>query len=224
MVRYGQNFRGVKSFVATEYGCVGVIIYSDPWDDGYFKGDKYPKGPYRPDTGVQRGSIQYLSHYPGDPTTPGIASVPDLPDSKRISPDQATDMPRIPTTPLSYHDAAPILANLGGAGVAARLAGRATVHLSRRARTGEGPHAAQAELSVDDHLRRHRHGEGKRASRAVGRYRQPSRRVGVWSGRSEQRHGSATGSCTWRRRVAEDGMEAEAHHRVRQLGRGRRRL
>jgi N-acetylated-alpha-linked acidic dipeptidase len=115
IVRYGQNFRGVKPFVATEYGCVGVIIYSDPWDDGYFKGDKYPKGPYRPDTAVQRGSIQYLSRYPGDPTTPGIASVPDLPDSKRISPDQATDMPRIPTTPLSYADAAPILANLGGA-------------------------------------------------------------------------------------------------------------
>ncbi|HZD32854.1 MAG TPA: transferrin receptor-like dimerization domain-containing protein, partial [Candidatus Angelobacter sp.] len=73
-----------------------------------------PVGPYRPDTGVQRGSIQYLSRYPGDPTTPGIASVPDLPDSKRTPPDQATDMPRIPTTPLSYHDAAPILANMGG--------------------------------------------------------------------------------------------------------------
>ena len=114
VVRYGQNFRGVKPFVASEYGCAGVLIYSDPSDDGYFKGDKYPKGPYRPDTGVQRGSIQYLFQYPGDPTTPGIASVLDLPDSKRISPDKATDMPRIPTTPLSYHDAAPILANLGG--------------------------------------------------------------------------------------------------------------
>ena len=114
LVRYGMNFRGVKPFVASEYGCIGVLIYSDPWDDGYFRGDKYPKGPYRPDTGVQRGSIQYLFQYPGDPTTPGIASVPDLPDSKRISPDKATDMPRIPTTPLSYHDAAPILANLGG--------------------------------------------------------------------------------------------------------------
>ncbi len=114
IVRYGVNFRGVKPFVASEYGCVGVIIYSDPWDDGYFKGDKYPKGPYRPDTGVQRGSIQYLFYYPGDPTTPGIASVPDLPDSQRISPDKATDMPRIPTTPLSYADATPILANLGG--------------------------------------------------------------------------------------------------------------
>jgi len=114
IVRYGQNFRGVKPFVASEYGCAGVIIYSDPWDDGYFKGDKYPKGPYRPDTAVQRGSIQYLFRYPGDPTTPGIASVPDLLDSKRTPPEQATDMPRIPTTPLSYADATPILANLGG--------------------------------------------------------------------------------------------------------------
>ncbi|MGB8770051.1 MAG: M28 family metallopeptidase, partial [Candidatus Korobacteraceae bacterium] len=114
IVRYGENFRGVKTFVAQQFGAAGVIIYSDPWDDGYFKGDKYPKGPWRPDTGVQRGSIQYLFRYPGDPTTPGIASVPDLPDSKRIAPESATDMPKIPTTPLSYADATPILANLGG--------------------------------------------------------------------------------------------------------------
>ena len=114
LVRYGQNFRGVKSFVGQEFGAAGVIIYSDPWDDGYFKGDVYPKGPWRPETGVQRGSIQYLFRYPGDPTTPGIASLPDLPDSQRISPEQATDMPKIPTTPLSYGDASPILAHLGG--------------------------------------------------------------------------------------------------------------
>ena len=114
IVRYGENFRGVKAFVAQQFGAAGVIIYSDPWDDGYFKGDKYPKGPWRPDTGVQRGSIQYLFRYPGDPTTPGVASVPDLPDSKRIAPESATDMPKIPTTPLSYADATPIMANLGG--------------------------------------------------------------------------------------------------------------
>ena len=114
IVRYGQNFRGVKPYVASEYGCVGVLIYSDPWDDGYYKGDKYPKGPWRPDTAVQRGSVQYLSRYPGDPTTPGIASVPDLPDSERTPPDQATDLTKIPTTPLSYGDASPIMANLGG--------------------------------------------------------------------------------------------------------------
>jgi N-acetylated-alpha-linked acidic dipeptidase len=114
LVRYGQNFRGVKSFVAQENGAAGVIIYSDPIDDGYFKGDIYPKGPYRPATGVQRGSIQYMFEYPGDPTTPGVASIPDLPESKRTAPDKAADMPKIPTLPISYQDAQPILANLSG--------------------------------------------------------------------------------------------------------------
>jgi len=114
IVRYGEVFRGVKVFLAEQNGAAGVIIYSDPWDDGYFKGDKYTKGPWRPDTAVQRGSVLYLFRYPGDPTTPDIASVPDLPDSKRTPPEQATDLPRIPATPLSYADATPILANLGG--------------------------------------------------------------------------------------------------------------
>jgi N-acetylated-alpha-linked acidic dipeptidase len=114
IVRYGDNFRGVKSFVAEEHGAAGVIIYSDPWDDGYFKGDAYPKGPWRPDTAVQRGSIQYMFKYPGDPTTPGIASVLSLPDAKRIAPELSTSMPKIPTTPLSYADARPILENLSG--------------------------------------------------------------------------------------------------------------
>lgn len=114
IIRYGEVFRGVKVFLAAQYGAAAVILYSDPYDDGYFKGDKYPKGPWRPDTGVQRGSVQYLFRYPGDPTTPDIASLPDLPDSKRISAEQATNLPKIPVTPLSYADATPIMANLGG--------------------------------------------------------------------------------------------------------------
>src|SRR6266849_5892196 len=114
IVRYGQNFRGVKSFIAEEHGAAGVIIYSDPQDDGYFKGDAYPKGPWRPATGVQRGSIQYMFKYPGDPTTPGFASTTDLPEARRVKPEQAASMPKIPTTPLSYGDAQPILQNLAG--------------------------------------------------------------------------------------------------------------
>jgi N-acetylated-alpha-linked acidic dipeptidase len=114
IVRYGRNFRGVKSFVAQEHGAAGVIIYSDPIDDGYFKGDSYPKGPYRPEWSVQRGSIQYMFKYPGDPTTPGIASTVDLPPSRRINPETATNMPKIPTTPLSWGDAQPIMQALGG--------------------------------------------------------------------------------------------------------------
>ncbi len=85
IVRYGQNFRGVKAFVAQERGAAGVIIYSDPKDDGFYRGDAYPKGPWRPASGVQRGSIGYMFQFPGDPTTPGIAATPNLPDSKRIS-------------------------------------------------------------------------------------------------------------------------------------------
>ncbi|HKV93037.1 MAG TPA: M28 family metallopeptidase [Candidatus Angelobacter sp.] len=114
IVRYGDNFRGVKSLVAQEHGAAGVIIYSDPIDDGYFKGDVYPKGPWRPESGVQRGSIQYMFMYPGDPTTPGVASVMGLPESQRVPPDKAASMPKIPTTPLSYGDARPILQNLAG--------------------------------------------------------------------------------------------------------------
>jgi N-acetylated-alpha-linked acidic dipeptidase len=114
IVRYGQNFRGVKAFVAQERGAAGVIIYSDPKDDGYYRGDAYPKGPWRPASGVQRGSIGFMFQFPGDPTTPGIASTPSLADSKRISPADSAQLPRIPVTPLSYADASPILEHLGG--------------------------------------------------------------------------------------------------------------
>ncbi|MGH9208771.1 MAG: PA domain-containing protein, partial [Acidimicrobiales bacterium] len=114
VARYGENFRGVKAYLAQEHGAAGLLLYSDPLDDGYFKGDKYPDGPWRPDTGVQRGSVGYMFLYPGDPTTPGVASVPGLPDSARVAPEQAANLARIPTTPLSYYDAQPILQNLAG--------------------------------------------------------------------------------------------------------------
>jgi N-acetylated-alpha-linked acidic dipeptidase len=111
LVRYGENFRGVKAHMAQETGAAGMLIYSDPMDDGYFRGDVYPNGPWRPDTGVQRGTIAYGFEHPGDPTTPGW---PSTPDAKRISPQASPDIPKIPATPLSYHDASPILRALGG--------------------------------------------------------------------------------------------------------------
>jgi N-acetylated-alpha-linked acidic dipeptidase len=115
IVRYGANFRGVKAYIAQQRGAKGVLIYSDPADDGYFRGDVYPKGPFRPDSAVQRGSVQFLPIYPGDPETPGIASTPDLPNSKRLAPnDPAINQPNIPVNPLSYKDATPILKCLGG--------------------------------------------------------------------------------------------------------------
>src|SRR5437588_8185438 len=112
LVRYGQNFRGVKVFVAQEHGAAGVIIYSDPFDDGWRRGDKYPDGPWRPDTGAQRGSIGYMFEFAGDPTTPGVASLPSLPESERISPEKSAQIPKIPVTPLSYHDVWPVLQHL----------------------------------------------------------------------------------------------------------------
>lgn len=115
IIRYGENYRGVKAMLAQQHGAAGVILYSDPLDDGYFKGDVYPKGPWRPWTGVQRGSINYIAEFPGDPTTPGVASVPDLPRDKRLAPAKSAQLPAIVTTPLSAQDASPILQNLGGA-------------------------------------------------------------------------------------------------------------
>ena len=112
LVRYGQNFRGIKVYIAQQYGAKGALIYSDPADDGYFRGDPYPKGPYRPASAVQRGSVQFLPIYPGDPETPGVASTPDLPDSERVK--APVDLPSIPANPLSYKDAAPILKALDG--------------------------------------------------------------------------------------------------------------
>ena len=114
VVRYGMNFRGVKVYLAQQRGAAGVIIYSDPADDGYFQGDKYPHGPWRPDTGVQRGSVQYMFKYPGDATTPDVASTPGLAASRRLPLSKISSLPTIPSMPLSYHDAAPILENLGG--------------------------------------------------------------------------------------------------------------
>jgi N-acetylated-alpha-linked acidic dipeptidase len=114
IMRYGQNFRGVKVYVAQEHGAAGVLLYSDPYDDGWRRGDKYPRGPWRPDTGVQRGSIGYMFEFPGDPTTPGIASTLSLPEAQRTPPAQSAQLPKIPCTPLSYADAWPILEHLNG--------------------------------------------------------------------------------------------------------------
>jgi N-acetylated-alpha-linked acidic dipeptidase len=111
IVRYGGSFRGTKAKVAHERGALGCIIYSDPRDDGYFQGDVYPNGPYRPAQGVQRGSILDLPLYPGDPLSPGWASEPG---SKRLPLSEAQTIMKIPVLPISYGDAQTLLANLSG--------------------------------------------------------------------------------------------------------------
>ena len=111
IVRYAGSFRGTKVKVAHERGAVGCIIYSDPRDDGYFQGDVYPNGPYRPSQGVQRGSVLDLALYPGDPLSPGWASEPG---SKRLPLSEAQTIMKIPVLPISYGDAQELLANLTG--------------------------------------------------------------------------------------------------------------
>jgi N-acetylated-alpha-linked acidic dipeptidase len=149
--RYGANFRGIKVYIAEQRGAAGVLIYSDPQDDGYYKGDAYPMGPWRPETGVQRGSVHFISKYPGDPETPGVASTLDLPDSARSSP--YGNQPRIISIPLSYHDAAPILQALKGPGVPLGWQGALPFHYHIGQTAGQG--AVKVHLvSVQDYQRR----------------------------------------------------------------------
>jgi N-acetylated-alpha-linked acidic dipeptidase len=111
IVRYGNSFRGVKAKVAEDNGAVGCIIYSDPADDGYMQGDVYPKGPWRPVASGQRGSVQYLFDYPGDPLTPGKPSIAGVP---RLKPEDATDLTKIPVQPIAYDVAKTLISPLRG--------------------------------------------------------------------------------------------------------------
>jgi len=111
LARYGAGWRGLKPKLAQEHGAAGCLIYSDPADDGYAKWDSYPQGGGRPDHGVQRGSVQDMTLYPGDPLTPGIGATAD---AKRLTREQAQTILRIPTLPISYADATKLLAGLQG--------------------------------------------------------------------------------------------------------------
>ncbi len=110
IARYGEAWRGTKPKVAGEHGAIGCIIYSDPRDDGYFQGDDYPKGGWRPKDGVQRGSVMDTD-YPGDPLTPGVGATAD---AKRLPISEAKTITKIPVLPISYADALPLLSALAG--------------------------------------------------------------------------------------------------------------
>lgn len=110
--RYGGSWRGIKPKVAAEHGAVGCIIYSDPRNDGFYQGDVYPKGPYRNENGVQRGSVMDMPLHPGDPLTKGIGATKN---ARRIDWKTAPTLTKIPVLPISYSDALPLLNNLDGA-------------------------------------------------------------------------------------------------------------
>jgi N-acetylated-alpha-linked acidic dipeptidase len=111
IARYGQTWRGIKPKLAAEHGAVGCIIYSDPRDDGYAQGATYPNGPFRPADGVQRGSVMDMPVYPGDPLTPGVGATKN---AKRLKLSEVTTLTKVPTLPISYGDAQPLLAALTG--------------------------------------------------------------------------------------------------------------
>jgi N-acetylated-alpha-linked acidic dipeptidase len=110
IARYGEGWRGIKPKVAGEHGAIGCIIYSDPRGDGYFHGEDYPEGGWRPREGVQRGSVMDTD-YPGDPLTPGVGAVAG---AKRLAIKDAKTITKIPVLPISYADALPFLSALHG--------------------------------------------------------------------------------------------------------------
>ncbi len=111
ITRYGAGWRGLKPKLAQEHGAIGCLIYSDPADDGYAVDTAYPNGPARPPHGFQRGSVQDMTFYPGDPLTPGVGATKD---AKRLTRETAPTILKIPTLPISYADAQVLLASLGG--------------------------------------------------------------------------------------------------------------
>jgi len=142
IARYGRSWRGVKAKLAQENGAVGCLIYSDPREDGYFQGDVYPKGPMRPDLGVQRGSVLDMALYPGDPLSPGWAAEPG---AKRLALAEAKTLLKIPVLPISYGDAKPLLEQLGGPLVPEAWRGALPIAYH----TGPGPAIVHLKMDFD---------------------------------------------------------------------------
>jgi N-acetylated-alpha-linked acidic dipeptidase len=148
LVRYSMpySYRGFKALTAEQRGAAGILIYSDPAEDGFKKGKTYPDGPWGPESHIQRGGIVYDFRVPGDPLTPGWASVPG---AKRISEADAASLPKIISAPLSWRDARTILAALKGAQAPASWQGGLplTYHV------GAGPATVRMRVRMDDKVR-----------------------------------------------------------------------
>ena len=157
ITRYGKGWRGLKPKLAQEHGAIACLIYSDPRDDGYSKGDIYPKGGWRPPAGVQRGSVLDMAVYPGDPLTPGVGATKD---AKRLAVSQARTILKIPVMPISYAGCA---AAARGARRPARPGGVARLaahHLPHGARPGARAPRDSFRLESQAAVRRDREGQG----------------------------------------------------------------
>jgi N-acetylated-alpha-linked acidic dipeptidase len=140
IARYRGGWRGLKAKLAHEHGAIACLIYSDPRDDGYFMGDVYPRGGWRPADGVQRGSVADITLYSGDPLTPGVAATAD---AKRLPINEAPTLMKIPVLPISYADAQPLLAAI--AGTLAPVGWRGALPISYHI----GPGPAKVHLQVE---------------------------------------------------------------------------
>ena len=138
IARYGRSFRGIKAREAEKRGALALLMYSDPADDGYVRGDVYPEGPYRNSRGVQRGSVMNGA---GDPSTPGY---PSTAGAARIPLDEMP-VPRIPVLPLSYGNAAELLRDVRGASIPQSWQGG----LAFRYHVGPGPVRARVLVKSD---------------------------------------------------------------------------
>ena len=142
LARYGAGWRGIKPKVAYEHGAIGCLIYSDPKDDGFFQGEVYPDGPYRPEFGVQRGSVMDMPVHTGDPLTPGWGSEPG---GRKLAPSDAKTILKIPVMPIAWGDALPILREMKGP--VAPLAWRGALPVTYR--LGAGPAKVHLKLAFD---------------------------------------------------------------------------
>jgi N-acetylated-alpha-linked acidic dipeptidase len=142
IARYGGSWRGIKPKVAAERGAIGCLIYSDPRDDGYFAGEPYPAGGFRPEAGAQRGSVADMPLYPGDPLTPFVGATKD---ATRVPREQAQTLTKIPVLPIAYADALPLLKAVGGP--VAPSAWRGALPITYR--LGPGPAKVRLQLEFE---------------------------------------------------------------------------